>query len=159
MRKLEKDRDEMQLTIATLQKMSLVYIRSTSGWIWSVIGGTGCFGGAIQIRCGNQKDLPGSWASGKNSARSVGIQNSSVQLLTILSEGELEDIMKWLSPIEPRKRHQEIASKRLEGTGDWFDRTDDFQNWQNTSGVGSEAWQVFGCYGKPGAGKSIIWLG
>lgn len=75
----------------------------------------------------------------KNSARSVGIQNSSVQLLTILSEGELEDIMKWLSPIEPRKRHQEIASKRLEGTGDWFDRTDDFQNWQNTSGVGSEA--------------------
>jgi hypothetical protein len=63
--------------------------------------------------------------------------------------------MQWMSPIEPQVRHKEMAQRRLKNTGDWFTEMVDFQNWKGTSDFPGS--QIFGCYGKPGAGKSIIW--
>jgi ABC-type Na+ transport system ATPase subunit NatA len=72
----------------------------------------------------------------------------------------MKELMKWLSPIEPQKRHQDILQKRLKDTGQWFTKGDGFINWRGLEddvAVSSDGGQVFGCYGKPGAGKSIIW--
>jgi hypothetical protein len=76
-------------------------------------------------------------------------------------EEKLDALMQWISPIEPRKRHHDIVSKRLNGTGHWFLETEDFCNWRGSGSMDDTAHsrsrnRVFGCYGKPGAGKSII---
>jgi hypothetical protein len=69
--------------------------------------------------------------------------------------------MGWISPIEPYKRHNDILSKRLKGTGEWFLQLQDFQDWlkpnEVTSGSTGVGLRFSGCYGKPGAGKSVIW--
>lgn len=77
-------------------------------------------------------------------------------------EENLGTLIQWISPIEPRKRHHDIVSKRLDGTGHWFLKTEDFCNWRGSGSMNDAAHsgsrnRVFGCYGKPGAGKSIIW--
>jgi hypothetical protein len=77
--------------------------------------------------------------------------------LTIaIAEGELENLVQWISPIEPPKRHRDIVLKRLDGTGGWFTQMQSFKDWRG-SGDSKEHSHVFGCYGKPGAGKSVIW--
>jgi len=42
---------------------------------------------------------------------------------------ENAQLLEWLSPLEPRLRHQDVRTRWLDGLGDWFLRTDDFVNW------------------------------
>ncbi|CCX12078.1 Similar to hypothetical protein AOL_s00075g147 [Arthrobotrys oligospora ATCC 24927]; acc. no. EGX50721 [Pyronema omphalodes CBS 100304] len=46
-------------------------------------------------------------------------------------DDEIDILSKWLSKIDPQKRHQDIRLKRMEGTGEWFLRTERFQQWLN----------------------------
>jgi hypothetical protein len=62
-------------------------------------------------------------------------------------------LRKWLSPLEPSKRHQDIRAKWLKGTGNWFLESEEFRNWRNSGDQGGS--RVFTCYGMPGAGKSV----
>jgi hypothetical protein len=72
-------------------------------------------------------------------------------------DDEMEELLQWLSTLEPQKRHQDIRAKRFEGTGEWFLQLTRFQNWRKSSSDQDRAEQVFGCYGIPGAGKTVIW--
>jgi len=69
---------------------------------------------------------------------------------------ETAEILAWLSPLEPRIRHQAISEHRVKDVGDWLLQTEEYQDWFN--GIhGSEPGEsvLFG-YGDPGVGKTYI---
>ena len=63
-------------------------------------------------------------------------------------------ILEWLSPLEPRLRHQDVRTRRLDGLGGWFLQKDDFINWRDGED-GSSMGALF-CSGAPGAGKTYL---
>lgn len=65
-------------------------------------------------------------------------------------------ILAWLSPLEPRIRHQEIRTRRVNKVGDWLLETKEYQNWfESSNGDESDGLALF-CYGSLGAGKTYI---
>jgi len=70
---------------------------------------------------------------------------------TVTESDDESKIMAWLSPLEPRVRHQDICNQRVESIGDWLLETKEFINWYNESDHAA----LF-CYGGPGVGKSYI---
>ena len=69
-------------------------------------------------------------------------------------EDENPQILEWLSPLEPRLRHQDVRTRRLDGLGDWFLQKDDFVNWR-AGEDGSSKTTLF-CSGAPGAGRTYL---
>ena len=65
-------------------------------------------------------------------------------------------LLTWLSPLEPRLRHQDIQECRVDNIGEWLMRTEEFRNWHNESGEGEGEKAVLFGYGDPGAGKTFI---
>ena len=68
---------------------------------------------------------------------------------------EDNQIREWLSPLKPHQRHQDVRAKRLDGVGDWFLDTSEFQKWSK-AGDGSLERVLF-CSGGPGVGKTYLW--
>ena len=66
-------------------------------------------------------------------------------------------ILKWLSPLEPRKRHQAIGMNRMAGVGDWLLIKNEFTQWKE--GGDGDAKPVLFCYGDPGVGKTYLRYG
>ena len=65
-------------------------------------------------------------------------------------------ILAWLSPLEPRIRHEDIRAQRVEDVGDWLLRTEEYRNWfDGTRGGESDNSALF-CHGSPGVGKTYI---
>ena len=69
---------------------------------------------------------------------------------------ERDQLLAWLSPLEPRIRHQDIRAHRVEDVGDWLLRTEEYQNWFNGIHGGEPNNSVLFCYGDPGVGKTYI---
>ena len=69
---------------------------------------------------------------------------------------ERSQILTWLSPLEPRLRHQDVRDRRVENVGEWLLQTEEFKSWYAGSGGGESDNAVFFCYGDPGAGKTFI---
>jgi len=67
---------------------------------------------------------------------------------------EDERIMRWLSPLEPKNRHQGVRTDRLDGVGDWFLETSEFREWRAGEGGADKA--VLFCSGNPGVGKTYL---
>ena len=65
---------------------------------------------------------------------------------------ERSRILSWLSPLEPRARHQDVRTRRLDNIGDWLLEDPAFQAWCNGDGD----LPVLLCPGNPGAGKTYI---
>jgi len=63
-------------------------------------------------------------------------------------------IMRWLSPLEPKDRHQSVRTDRLDGVGDWFLETSEFREWRSNEGGADKA--VLFCSGNPGVGKTYL---
>ena len=66
------------------------------------------------------------------------------------------DILAWLSPLNPKLRHQTIRDSREGNVGKWLLRTEEFRNWQAGSGGNKSDNAVLFCYGDPGVGKTCI---
>jgi len=79
--------------------------------------------------------------------------NSIVNFITGIDEEERR-ILKWLSPLEPQKRHQSVRTGRLEGVGNWVLETSKFRKWRDAEDRCVEP--VLFCYGNPGAGKTYV---
>ena len=62
-----------------------------------------------------------------------------------------QKILDWLSPLEYCTKQRDVASKRHEGTGEWFLVSEKFTAWLSGS-----ADSVLWCPGEPGAGKTVI---
>ena len=65
-------------------------------------------------------------------------------------------ILGWLSPLEPRLRHQDIQDNRVEDVGEWLLQSEEYRNWYAGSGGGAPDNTVLFCYGDPGVGKTYI---
>ena len=67
---------------------------------------------------------------------------------------EDRQVMRWLSPLEPNKRHQGVRSERFDGVGDWLLETREFREWIRSEDGGDKA--VLFCSGNPGVGKTYL---
>jgi len=65
------------------------------------------------------------------------------------------NILAWLSPLDPKLRHQDIRNRRVENIGEWVLQTQEFKSWYADSGSESDDAVLF-CYGDPGIGKTYI---
>src|SRR5437868_4291280 len=63
-------------------------------------------------------------------------------------------VLRWLSPLEPQRRHQHLRESRLEGVGQWIFRTSEFQRWN--TGEDRSPHSVLFCHGDPGVGKTHL---
>jgi len=43
------------------------------------------------------------------------------------------EILTWLSPLEPRIRHQDLRTRRADNVGEWLLETEEFQRWYDGS--------------------------
>jgi len=69
---------------------------------------------------------------------------------------ERAEIVAWLSPLEPRVRHEDIRAHRVKHVGDWLLRTEEYQDWFRSIRGGESDNSVLFCYGDPGVGKTYI---
>jgi len=67
---------------------------------------------------------------------------------------EKRQILEWLSPMAPRERHQAVREGRVDGVGNWFLRTNEFERWH--TGEDQAVNPVLFCYGDPGVGKTYL---
>ena len=65
-------------------------------------------------------------------------------------------LLAWLSPLEPKLRHQDIRERRVENVGEWLMQTEEFRSWHDCHGEGGSGKEVLFCYGPPGVGKTFI---
>jgi len=72
----------------------------------------------------------------------------------ILMADEKRQILEWLSPMAPRERHQAVRESRVDGLGNWFLGTSEFEKWH--TGEGQAVNPVLFCYGDPGVGKTYL---
>jgi hypothetical protein len=64
-----------------------------------------------------------------------------VQNIDTSTDEERQKILKWLSPLNPFARQDEIFSKRQPGTGTWLLDSSEFKKWK--SGEEKSLW----CFG------------
>ena len=76
--------------------------------------------------------------------------------INITVAGDRPDILAWLSPLDPKLRHQDIRDSRVESVGEWLLQTEEFRTWYAGSENGKSDNAVLFCYGDPGVGKTYI---
>ena len=84
-----------------------------------------------------------------NSVNTVNVSNN------ITVADDRSNILAWLSPLDPKSRHQDIQDRRVENIGEWLLQTEEFRRWQMGSGDEFDNAVLF-CYGGPGVGKTYI---
>ena len=80
--------------------------------------------------------------------------NSFNKIVHTTITDDKNQILQWLSPLEPQRRHQHLRESRLEGVGEWIFQTSEFRRW-NTREDGSSGSMLF-CHGDPGVGKTHL---
>ena len=88
---------------------------------------------------------------GDNNANCGNIKDS---FNTTYKSDEDVEIMRWLSPLEPKDRHHGVRTGRFEGVGDWLLETSEFREWRD-GGRGADKAVLF-CSGHPGVGKTYL---
>ena len=73
---------------------------------------------------------------------------------TFYRSDEDAQLMRWLSPLEPNKRHQGVRNDRFDGVGDWLLETSQFREWRGSEDGADKA--VLFCSGNPGVGKTYL---
>ena len=66
------------------------------------------------------------------------------------------NILAWLSPLDPRLRHQDIRDRRVKTVGEWLLQKVEFKSWCAGSEGGKSDKAILFCYGDPGVGKTYI---
>ena len=69
---------------------------------------------------------------------------------------EKAEILAWLSPLEPRIRHDDIRAHRIEHVGDWLLQTEEYRKWFEGIRGGESRDSALFCYGGPGVGKTYL---
>ena len=85
-----------------------------------------------------------------NSFNTVNVSNN------FIAANDRSNILAWLSPLDPKPRHQDIQDRRVENIGEWLLQTEEFRSWHSGSGGGGSDGAVLFCYGDPGVGKTYI---
>ena len=89
---------------------------------------------------------------------SHGSYNTATNYINHTYTDDRSNILAWLSPSDPRIRHEDLRERRIEGIGEWVLQTEEFGTW--CAGATSERAEsdkpVLFCYGGPGVGKTYI---
>jgi len=72
----------------------------------------------------------------------------------IYNSDEDTKIMRWLSPLEPDRRHHTVRSGRFAGVGNWLLETSEFREWRGGPRPADQG--VLFCFGGPGVGKTYL---
>ena len=86
-------------------------------------------------------------------SNNIGSLNTTINFTVT---GDRSNILAWLSPLDPRPRHQDIQGRRVENIGEWILQTEVFRSWYASSEEGVSGSEVLFCYGDPGVGKTYI---
>ena len=81
--------------------------------------------------------------------------NTTNNVINFTVAEDRPDILTWLSPLDPRLRHQDIRDRRVKDVGEWLLQTEEFRGWYAGSGGEADNAVLF-CYGDPGVGKTFI---
>ena len=76
--------------------------------------------------------------------------------INITVDHERPNILAWLSPLDPKLRHQDIRDGRVENIGEWVLQTEEFRGWYASSERSESGSAVLLFYGDPGVGKTYI---
>jgi len=82
--------------------------------------------------------------------------NTNIVNITTGIDDEKRQILEWLSPLEPNRRHHSVRNERIDVVGNWFLETDEFRKWSGACGGDGCDPQVLFCYGDPGVGKTYL---
>ena len=85
-----------------------------------------------------------------NSHTAINVSNN------LIAADDRSNILTWLSPLDPKSRHQDIQDGRVDNIGEWLLRTEEFRSWRAGNGEGKSDNAVLFCYGNPGVGKTYI---
>jgi len=80
--------------------------------------------------------------------------NSFNKIVHTTIPDDKNQVLQWLSSLEPQRSHRHIRESRLKGVGEWIFQTDEFQRW-NTTEDGSSYLVLF-CHGDLGVGKTHL---
>ena len=69
---------------------------------------------------------------------------------------ERSEILAWLSPLQPQRRHYDIRTRRVGKVGDWLLQTEEYRNWFGGIRESNSDGSALFCYGDPGVGKTYI---
>ena len=79
--------------------------------------------------------------------------NKSITVNNVIAD-ENPEVMQWLSPLDPRGRHHDVRTDRVDGVGNWLLKTKEWREWRGNEG--GEDKDVLFCYGNPGVGKTYL---
>lgn len=79
--------------------------------------------------------------------------NNIIDSFNIYNSDQDAQIMRWLSPLELKQRHQGVRTDRLDSVGRWLWGTREWREWRN--GDGADRAILF-CSGSPGVGKTYL---
>jgi len=91
-----------------------------------------------------------------NNADSFNITGSFNKTVNIGVTDQKSEILAWLSPLEPRIRHQDIRTRRADNVGEWLLQTGEFQRWRDSDQHEGRGHGVLFCCGDPGVGKTYL---
>ena len=66
------------------------------------------------------------------------------------------EILTWLSPLEPRIRHQDLRTRRADNVGEWLLQTEEFRRWYDGSQQMVSEHATLLCCGGPAVGKTYF---
>jgi len=99
---------------------------------------------------------PHSISIGNENVNCNNVTNSHNKIINVnnVIADENPEMMQWLSPLDPRRRHQDVRTDRLDGVGNWLLETNEFREWRSAEGAVDKA--VLFCCGDPGVGKTYL---
>ena len=91
--------------------------------------------------------------NGNVNSGNVTNSNNIVNVNKVIAD-ENSEIMQWLSPLDPGRRHQDVRTDRLDSVGNWLLETNEFREWRSNEGGADKAFLF--CHGDPGVGKTYL---
>ena len=91
-----------------------------------------------------------------NAFNNTNSNNNIVYSVNIGATDERSEILAWLSPLEPRTRHQDVQTRRADEVGEWLLRTGEFRRWRDGAQDEGSDHQILFCCGGPGVGKTYL---
>ena len=82
--------------------------------------------------------------------------NSFNTSVNFAAPDERSNILTWLSPLDPKLRHQSIRDRRVKNVGEWLFKTEEFASWHAGHGGHESDNRALCCFGDPGVGKTFI---
>jgi len=66
------------------------------------------------------------------------------------------EMLTWLSPLEPRIRHQDVRTRRADNVQEWLLQTEEFRKWRYSAQPERPNHATLFCCGDPSVGKTYF---